>query len=98
MNIEGNTYLFYDKYCQDHRYQNPDTSKITFNDLYNSDYTVYEGKNAINEFNKFGGIYTISTNIDTDFYQLSFFVIPSYAGITHLLLGVLNTNLVFIFK
>jgi SNF2 family DNA or RNA helicase len=79
MNIEGNTYLFYDKFCQDHRYQNPYTSKITFNDLYNSDYTVHEGKDAITEFNKFGGIYTIQTDIDTDFYQLSFFIIPPNA-------------------
>ncbi len=77
MNIEGNTYLFYDKYCGDHSYQNKNTNKITFNDLYNGDYQVYENDNAITEFNKFGGIYKINDILDTNFYQLSFFVIPS---------------------
>lgn len=74
MNIEGNTYLFYDKYNGDHGYQNPKTINITFNDLYNSDIIPYVAKEAIKEFNKFGGIYKIDENIDTDFYELSFFV------------------------
>jgi len=76
MNIEGNTYLFYDKFCEDHGYQNKNTQNISFNDLYNSDYTLFQGKNAINEFNKFGGIYKINDNIDINFYELSFFIIP----------------------
>ncbi len=75
MNIEGNTYLFYDKYCDDHSYQNKHTINITFNDLYNGDYKVFEGLDAITEFNKFGGIYKINQVIDTDFYQVSFFII-----------------------
>jgi SNF2 family DNA or RNA helicase len=75
MNIEGNTYLFYDKYNGDHGYQNPKTVNITFNDLYNSDILPSVGKEAIKEFNKFGGIYKIDENIDTGFYELSFFVL-----------------------
>ena len=61
MNIEGNTYLFYDKYCGDHSYQNKNTNKITFNDLYNGDYQVYENDNAITEFNKFLSISNVAS-------------------------------------
>ncbi len=75
MNIEGNTYLFYDKYNGDHGYQNPKTINITFNDLYNSDTVPFTGKAAIIEFNKFGGIYKIDESINTDFYDLSFFIL-----------------------
>ena len=76
MNIEGNTYLIYDKYCDNHEYANPKTVKITLNDLYSSDYKTYIGKEAITEFNKFGGINQIDNNINTDFYQFTFFTIP----------------------
>jgi len=75
MNIEGNTYLFYDKYNEDHSYQNPKTINITLNDLYNSDIVPFTGKEAIKEFNKFGGIYKIDDNIDIEFYELSFFIL-----------------------
>lgn len=74
MNIEGNTYLFYDKYNGDHGYQNPKTVTISFNDLYNSDIVPFTGKDAIREFNKFGGIYKIDEFINVQFYELSFFV------------------------
>ena len=74
MNIEGNTYLFYDKYNGDHGYQNKLTLNVTFNDLYNSDIIPLTGKEAIANFNKFGGIYKIDDNTDTDFYELSFFI------------------------
>jgi SNF2 family DNA or RNA helicase len=76
MNIEGNTYLFYDKFCDDHGYPNPKTINITLEHLYSSDYICYTGKDAIKEFNKYGGMNIIPTNLDIDFYQLSFFKIP----------------------
>jgi len=75
MNIEGNTYLVYDKYCDNHEYANPKTVNITLNELYSSDYKTYTGKEAITEFNKFGGINQIDINTDTDFYQFTLFVI-----------------------
>ena len=76
MNIEGNTYLFYDKYCDDHGYPNPKTINVTLDDLYSSDYNCITGIDAINEFNKYGGMHKISYDLDLDFYQLSFFTIP----------------------
>ena len=75
MNIEGNTYLFYDKFCDDHGYPNPKTINITLDDLYSGDYICYIGKNALDEFNKYGGMYKLPENLDINFYQLSFFKI-----------------------
>jgi SNF2 family DNA or RNA helicase len=75
MNIEGNTYMFYDKYCGDHGYKNENTNNITLDQLYSGDYMTYNGKNAINEFNKFTDVPNITENIDTNFYQITFFVI-----------------------
>lgn len=89
MNIEGNTYLFYDKYNGDHGYQNSKTINITLNDLYNSDIIPFTKKNAIDEFNKFGGIYKIDDLIDTEFYDLSFFVLND----TKILCVCVNHNL-----
>ena len=77
MNIEGNTYLFYDKYCVNHGYTNPKTINIKLYELYSSDYKYIIGIDAINEFNKYGSIYTLPTDLDTDFYQLSFYQIPN---------------------
>ena len=83
MNIEGNTYLFYDKYCDDHGkycddhgYPNPKTINITIEDLYSSDYKCITGMDAINAFNNYGGMYKLSKDLDLDFYQLSFFTMP----------------------
>ena len=81
MNIEGNTYLIYDKFCDDHGYPNPKTINITLDELYSGDYTCYTGINAITEFNKFGGMYKLPLNLDTNFYQLSFFQIPKTSDI-----------------
>jgi hypothetical protein len=75
MNIEGNTYLFYDKCCGDHGYHNPNTIDITFENLYNSDYTCFVGNKAIQEFNKYNDIYKLQNDIDINFYELSFFII-----------------------
>ena len=36
MNVEGNTYLFYDKFCENHGYSNSKTINITLNDLSSS--------------------------------------------------------------
>ena len=76
MNIEGNTYLFYDKYCGDHGFSNPKTVNITLNDLYSGDYTTYTDKKAIDKFNEINQTHTLSKDIDTNFYGLTFFEIP----------------------
>jgi SNF2 family DNA or RNA helicase len=78
MNIEGNTYLFYDKYCDDHKFSNPKTINITLEDLYGGDYVCITGIEAIKEFNKYGAtnILNLDLDLDLDFYQLSFFKIP----------------------
>ena len=77
MNVEGNTYLFYDKFCGDHGFSNPKTINITLNDLYSNDYKTYNGKDAINKFNEYGNTYTIPTDINTDFYNITFFEMTS---------------------
>jgi len=74
MNIEGHTYLFYDKYCGDHGYDNSITKKMDIPDLYNGSYKVYKNQDAIRQFNKFGD-HLLPTNLDTSFYDISFFVI-----------------------
>lgn len=76
MNIEGNTYLFYDKYCGDHGLKNPKTINITLNELYTGDYKIYNGIDAIREFNKFKDVQLLPLDINVDFYQITFFEIP----------------------
>lgn len=77
MNIEGNTYLFFDKFCVNNSDTNIHTKNITFEMLYNSDYQVFNDENAIIEFNKsFNNTLNIYTNLDINFYNLSFFIIP----------------------
>lgn len=73
MNIEGNTYLFYDKYCGDHGFSNPKTINITLNDLYSGEYVTYTDKIAIDKFNEINQTQKLSKDIDTDFYGLTFF-------------------------
>ena len=77
MNIEGNTYLFYDKYCGDHGFSNPKTINITLNDLYSGDYITYTDKIAIDKFNEINQTHKLSKDIDTNFYGLTFFEIPN---------------------
>lgn len=75
MNVDGYTYLIYDKFAGDHGYRNVHTKDIKIKELFDSDYTVFEGKAAINEFNKFGGIHKIDEAIDLNFYNIYMFII-----------------------
>jgi len=74
MNVEGKTYMFYDKFCGDHGLKNPLTKNITIEELFNNG-TYIEGKKVITEFNKFGGISQIQEDIDEKLYNFYFFTL-----------------------
>ena len=73
MNIDGSTYIIYDKYAGDHSYNNPLTSSINIDSLIKSDTNTIEGEEALKEFN----INSIGPNklknIDLSFYKLIMF-------------------------
>jgi SNF2 family DNA or RNA helicase len=71
MNIDGYTYLFYDKYCGNHSYGNPLTIDITFNDISLADETL-EGYNAIKYFNKeYESFAQIPEDLDKNIYTIT---------------------------
>lgn len=69
MSSEDYTYLFYDKAVgNDHGYNNKITKDVTIESMFTSDNQYFDGKDAIDEFNKFGGIYEIPENLDLKLY------------------------------
>ena len=74
MEVDGYTMLFYDKYAGLHNFDNPHTLKVTLNDLFSSDFTQLTNKDAISEFNTFGGAYNIPSNLDEKLYQIIMFI------------------------
>jgi SNF2 family DNA or RNA helicase len=77
MNIDGTTYLIYDKFAGgDHGYKNQYTQGITIEQVFSSNIVPLEGQAAITEFNNYGGIYNIPQQIDLQIYNLHFFVVP----------------------
>ena len=74
MEVDGYTTLFYDKYAGLHNFDNPHTIKVILNDLFASDYSQLTGKEAIQEFNTFGGVYNIPQNLDETLYQVTMFI------------------------
>ena len=68
--------LFYDKFNKNHSFSNDLTANITLNTLFTSDLDIIENDEAVKEFNKFGGIYTIDNNIDYKMYKVIMFKNP----------------------
>jgi hypothetical protein len=73
MNIDGNTYIIYDKYAGDHSYNNPLTSNINIESLVKSDTVTVEGEEALKEFNMISVGPNKLKNIDLTFYKLIMF-------------------------
>ena len=74
MEVADYKYFIYDKFCGDHSFSNPKTINITLDKLFDSDYTVLEGKDAITKFNKFGGTNVIPQDINEELYKIIVFV------------------------
>ena len=74
LEIDGWTILFFDKYAGGHNYNNPFTVKVKLEDLFGSDYIQLTGKDAIKEFNNFGGTYHIPPDLDESLYQPIMFI------------------------
>src|ERR1700722_10710847 len=72
--IDGWTMLFYDKYAGTHNFNNNFTKCVKMEDLFGSDNITITGKDAIEEFNKFGETYTIHEQIDENLYQINMFM------------------------
>ena len=74
MSTDDYAYLFYDKAAgSDHGYQNAFTKNITIESMFTSDNKYFEGIEAINEFNKFGGIYTMPVDLFPMLYNVYLF-------------------------
>ena len=74
MNIDGFTYLIYDKYNKDHNFNNPKTLNIKIDDIFTSNnYIEITDKTAITEFNNFEGINKIPDNLDISIYKVYMF-------------------------
>jgi SNF2 family DNA or RNA helicase len=75
MNVDGTTYLIYDKFHKDHNFNNKDTLNIKIDDIFTSnDYIEMSDEKAIEEFNKFGGIYKIPHDLDKNIYKVFMFI------------------------
>ena len=75
MNIDGYTYLIYDKFYNDHNFNNPQTLNVKIEDIFTgNDYYEYSDEKAIEEFNKFGGIYKMPQNLDKSIYKVYMFI------------------------
>jgi SNF2 family DNA or RNA helicase len=74
MNIDGNTYLFYDKYAGTHSYLNKETNEYTIDSIFKSDeLNIKENKEAIEEFNKLDKTNKIDIDLDLNFYHVYLF-------------------------
>lgn len=74
MNIDGYTYIIYDKFAKNHSYNNPHTSGISINTLFASDAEIIEGKDAINNYNNYAfPTHKITEDIDYNFYKVVLF-------------------------
>jgi SNF2 family DNA or RNA helicase len=75
MNIDGYTYLIYDKFYNDHNFNNLETMNIKIDDIFTgNDFYEYSDEKAIEEFNKFGSIYKMPTNLDKLIYKVYMFI------------------------
>lgn len=70
MEIDGWCMLFYDKYAQEHTFNNARTINKSINDVFSMEGIQLYNDEAIIEFNKFGGQYMIPADIDKELYQI----------------------------
>ena len=74
MNIDGYTYIIYDKYAGDHSFTNPYTTDINLETLLKSDTINIEGENALEEYNSYASNnHKIKDKLDFNFYKLIMF-------------------------
>jgi SNF2 family DNA or RNA helicase len=84
LEVDGWTILFYDKFAGAHNFDNPFTAKVKLEDLFSSDMTQLLGKDAIIEFNNFGGADVIPIDLDESLYIITMFI-TSYGNNTNLI-------------
>lgn len=73
MNIDGDTYIIYDKYAGDHAYNNPLTSSINCETLIKSDAITIDGIEALKEYNLYSTNNNKLKDIDLSFYKILMF-------------------------
>jgi SNF2 family DNA or RNA helicase len=102
MNIDGNTYIIYDKYSGDHSFNNTYTSGVNLETLLKSDTITIEGENALKEYNSYASNnHKIKEKLDLNFYKLIMFklkvkdhdVSVLVVGINHELLNKYYPNI-----
>lgn len=94
MDIDGCTYIIYDKYAGDHSYNNPLTSNINIESLIKSDTITIEGEEALKEFNLNSIGPNKLKNIDLSFYKLIMFKLKiKMVDVNVLVIGVNHTQL-----
>ena len=91
MNIDGFTYLFYDKFFKDHNFNNPETLNVKLEDIFTENcYNELSNDSAIIEFNKFGGIYKIPDNLDKNIYKIYMFISKNKPDMKFTIISVNN--------
>lgn len=74
MNVDGYTYIIYDKFAKNHSYNNPNTSGISIDTLFASDAETIEGEEAIINYNNYAfPTHKITDKLDYNFYKVVLF-------------------------
>ena len=94
MNVDGYTYIIYDKFAKNHSYNNPLTNGITLDKLLESDAETIEGVDAIKHYNSYASsTHKIKDSLDYNFYKILLFKLKEnnisilVVGVSHKLLG-----------
>jgi len=94
MNVDGYTYIIYDKFAKNHSYNNPLTNNITLDKLLESDTETIEGSAAIDAYNSYASdTHKITDELDYKFYKFLLFKLKVnnisvlVVGVSHKLLA-----------
>jgi SNF2 family DNA or RNA helicase len=100
MNVDGYTYIIYDKFAKNHSYNNPLTNSITLDKLLESDAETIEGIEAIKNYNSYASdTHKIKDALDYTFYKILLFKFKEtnisilVVGVSHKLLSEQINNI-----
>lgn len=99
MNSDNKTYLVYEKYAKNSGFNNKFTKNITVESLFSSDYKYLEGREALNEHNKFCESYREDLKVNdsilehNELYNPYYFVF-SIDGLQYRILIICIDNLI----
>jgi len=100
MNVDGYTYIIYDKFAKNHSYNNPLTNNITLDKLLESDAETIEGSAAIDAYNSYASdTHKIKEKLDYNFYKFLLFKLKVndisvlVVGVSHKLLAEQINNI-----